>query len=143
MTARRPQLEKEIQSQIEIAIGSEPDLLLLRNSCGHAKFVNEEDGKTWHVPYGLGNGSPDLVGLLRRQFRHRSNDARQVSSPLVVGVWFCLEVKVPGEYATPEQEKVHKLWRRFGAFVAVVHGVAEARAALARARDWAETGDQH
>lgn len=108
-------LEAEIQRQIEAAIGAEPDLLLLKNSVGLARHVSK-DGKQFHVPYGLGKGSPDLVGML-------------------CGRWFCIEVKVPGEDAEPEQAKCHEAWARFGAFIRVAHSVDEARAALAEARE--------
>lgn len=114
---RRSTLETEIQRQIELAIGAEPDLLLLRNSVGLAKYFDDKELKEWKVPYGLGVGSPDLVAILAPR-----------------GTWFCLEVKCPGEKARPEQEKCHRTWKQFGAFVAVVHGVDEARAALKEAR---------
>ena len=44
------------------------------------------------VPYGLGTGSPDLVGILAPQ-----------------GTWFTLEVKCVGEKPTDEQLHVHAL----------------------------------
>ena len=115
--SRRPVLESEIQRQILAAIGSEWDYLVLKNSVGVAQHY-AADGKSWKVPYGLGVGSPDLVGIL---------------APL--GRWLCFEVKCPGEEATKEQEIVHSIWRGFGAFVFVVHSVEETRAALKQMRD--------
>lgn len=129
--APRSPLEKKIQADIEAAIGSEPDLLLMRNSCGAAEYFDEKTGKAWHVPYGLGTGSPDLVGILLTSCCGCKRPRCSIGS---VGRWFCLEVKRPGEEATDEQEKVHEVWRRFGAFVEVVHSVEEARQSLARAR---------
>lgn len=117
--ARKSPLEKRIQTEIEAAIGSEPDLLLLRNSTGHAEYFNEADGKSWHVPYGLGVGSPDLVGLLKR------GD---------FAVWFCLEVKSEVGTVSEEQAKCHRIWKRFGAMVFVVRNVEEAKKALSIAR---------
>ena len=140
---RRSTLEKQIQRDIEADLGAEPDLLLLRNSVGQARYVNEEDGKEFFVPYGLGTGSPDLVSMLRVDLVKRGTVPGTTERPSrgslargrgSVGVWFCLEVKCPGEDATPEQEKVHAIWRRFGAIVEVVHSVVEARDALNRAR---------
>ena len=110
------QRENALQRDIQAAIGAEPDLLLFKNSVGHARFVND-DGREYTVPYGLGKGSPDLVGILAPS-----------------GRWFCLELKVPGEDATDEQQKVHDVWRRFGALVYAVHSVDEARAGLEDAR---------
>ena len=110
------QHENALQRDIQAAIGAEPDLLLMKNSVGHARFVDDE-GRRYTVPFGLGKGSPDLVGILAPH-----------------GVWLALELKVPGEDATAEQSKVHEVWRRFGALVYVVHSVDEARAALIDAR---------
>lgn len=125
MSGRRQQLEKKVQRDIELALGAEPDLLLLKNSVGQARFVDAE-GKEFFVPYGLGKGSPDLVGLLRIS----------VVAPVdrLVSIWFCLEVKAEGGVLSPDQEKTHAIWRRFGAFVDTVRSVGEARAALDRAR---------
>ena len=114
--SKRPKLEKTIQAEIEAAIGAEPDFLLLRNAVGKATFYNDE-GKAYHSAFGLGTGSPDLVGILGPH-----------------GRWLCLEVKVPGEEAEPHQEVCHQQWRVFGALVYVVHSVDEARSALTAAR---------
>lgn len=107
--------EGALQARIEIALGAESDLILLRNTVGHVKYYDERTGEPRHVTFGLTPGSPDLVGILS-------------------GRWFCLEVKVPGEDADPHQAKLHGIWRRFGALVYVVHSVEEARAALVDAR---------
>ena len=125
--SRRSKLEKVVQREIELALGAQPDLMLLRNSLGLAKYVSD-DGKAFSVPYGLGEGSPDLVGILRSCVQWNA------FRTLDVGRWFCLEVKAPGEKATDEQEKCHDVWRKFGAFVAVVDSAEAARAALERAR---------
>lgn len=123
---RRSTLEKEIQRRIEEELGAEPDFLLMRNSVGHATYVDHQTGKEWHVPYGLGVGSPDLVGMLRVEARW----LRDVAIPIRLGAWVCLEVKCPGEVAEAEQRKVHAVWRAFGACVAVVTSPEEARQAL-------------
>lgn len=111
--------ETAIQRDIELALGSEPDLLVIRNSVGVARH-HTDDGRAYTVPYGLGVGSPDLVGLLRGE----DGQAR----------WFCLEIKADGGRVSAEQEKCHRVWRSFGAFVAVVRSVDEARSALREAR---------
>ena len=114
-----PRSEAAILRDIELALGAEPDLLLLRNSVGATQYTNARTGKSHAVKFGLGEGSPDLVGILRQGSR---------------GLWFCLEVKREGEEAEPHQAKCHEQWRRFGAFVAVVHSKVEALAALRSAR---------
>lgn len=126
---RRDVLERQIQAEIERAIGAEPDFLLLRNSVGRARYVTD-DGREYFVPYGLGVSSPDLVGILRV----RVTAYQGAYFPRTVGIWLCLEVKAEGEDATDEQKKCHAIWRRFGAIVDVVHSVSGARAALERAR---------
>lgn len=114
-TAKR--MESILQRNIEIAIGSEPDFLLLRNSVGRAQHINETTGKTFYVPYGLGVGSPDLVGVL---------------APW--GTFIGMEVKDPNGVVEPHQATSHELWRRFGAIVFVVRSVDEAKQVLQHAR---------
>jgi hypothetical protein len=115
-------LEKEVQRQIEVEIGAEPDLLLMKNSVGVAKYFDDR-GKEFVVPYGLGIGSPDLVGVLR-----------VVVAGVVVGVWLCLEVKPAEGDLEPDQVRCHAAWRQFGAIVETVRSPKEARDALNRAR---------
>lgn len=119
---RRSTLEKKIQADIEADLGSEPDLLLLRNAVGKATYVDGE-AKEYHVPFGLGVGSPDLVAILRVE-----------TGIAPIGLWLCFEVKAEEGDVDPEQEKCHAIWRRFGALVVVVRSVAEAREALEEAR---------
>ena len=88
---KRSTLEKKIQADIEIALGAEPDLLLLRNAVGKATYVND-DAHEFHVPFGLGLGSPDLVAML-------CVPGRQLAG------WFCLEIKADEGDVDPEQEK--------------------------------------
>jgi len=114
-TAKR--IETIIQRNIEAAIGAEPDFLLLRNSVGKAHYTNEKTGKTYHVPYGLGEGSADLVGVL---------------APW--GTFIGMEVKDPNGVVEPHQGHNHEVWRRFGALVYVVRSVEDARQALKQAR---------
>ena len=118
---KRSTLEKKIQADIEAALGCEPDLLLLRNAVGKATYVND-DAHEFHVPFGLGVGSPDLVAMLL------------VPTQPVVAVWFCLEVKADEGQVDPDQENCHRIWRRFGALIHVVRSVAEGRAALEASR---------
>lgn len=109
--------ETAIMREIELALGAEPDVLLLRNNVGVAKHVHERTGRTWHVVYGLGPGSPDLVCIVAPLGR-------------VVG----LEVKRPGEKPSEAQLVCRSAWRSFGAVVETVTSVDEARAVLARVR---------
>ena len=122
MTARRPapsasKPEAVILREIMIAIGAEPDVLLMRNQVGAVERFDERTNTTRVERYGLGVGSADLVAILAPS-----------------GRWFCLEVKSATGSVEPEQTKWHERARGFGAFVAVVRSAEEARAALERAR---------
>jgi hypothetical protein len=115
VSGRRNRLEGPIQAEIEAGIGSEPDFLLLRNTVGEVRYFDEKTGNSRFIKYGLGKGSPDLVGILR-------------------GRWVCFEVKAAESDLSDDQIRVHAIWERFGALIFVVRSVGEARAALAEAR---------
>lgn len=114
-------LENKVQREIELALGSQEDLMLLRNTVGAAKFYDEKTAKRRMLTYGLGTGSPDLVGILYDEFTG-------------LGVWFCIECKAPGESSTVKQLEVAKAWEAFGALVYECHSVEEALQALEHAR---------
>jgi hypothetical protein len=81
---------------------------LYRNSVGFDSRLN--------IPYGLGKGSPDLVGGL-----------------VGTGRWFCIETKSATGVESPEQLAWRSVHRRRGAFVATARTVEQALAALDRA----------
>lgn len=114
-------LENKVQRDIELALGAEADLMLLRNTVGAAKFYDEKTAKRRMLTYGLGTGSPDLVGILYDEFTG-------------LGVWFCIECKAPGETSTVKQREVRQAWEAFGALVYECHSVNEARMSLDLAR---------
>jgi hypothetical protein len=89
---------------------------------GRARVVRNNVGfdELLKIPYGLGRGSPDLVGLLRGS-----------------GRVFCLEVKAPGGRASREQTLWADVMRRDGAFVAFVNSPEQAIEALTRAENGA------
>ena len=108
--------ETVIQQQIRLALGGESDLTLWRNSTGMAEHLDQH-GRTFRQRYGLAVGSADLVGIL---------------AP--TGRMVALEVKTARGRTTPEQDQWLALVRARGGFAAVVRTVADARAAIARAR---------
>ena len=120
----RNHIESAIVREILETLGAEPDLVLFRNSVGRAQMVDSNTGKAFYVTFGLGVGSPDIVGILKREINGQE-----------LGQWFCLEVKKPGAGSSPEQEKCAKIWRWFGAFVGTVSSVEAAREALVRAKE--------
>lgn len=113
MSKAKKREESIVQAGIRRAIGAEKDFDLFRNNVGEALF-----GKA-RVAYGLGTGTPDLVGML---------------SVWGVAIWVAFEVKAPGEEPSLEQRRVHAAWRARGVFVFVVHSVDEAVAMLEYAR---------
>lgn len=103
--------ESTISSLIRKAIARDGRALVTRNNVG---VLRDERGVP--VRYGLGIGSPDLVGLLT-----------------ATGRVFCLEVKQPGKKATTHQLAWARACRARGGFCATVHSAEEAMAALDRA----------
>lgn len=95
-------------------LGLEADLRLFRNNVGVAEFYGSK------VRYGLLVGSSDLIGIL-------APSGRLIS----------LECKSETGRLTDEQDKWLRMVRRMGGFACVVRSVAEARAALKRAREGA------
>ena len=108
--------ETAIQEAVRLALGAEVDLVLWRNSTGQTEEWSAKGGVR-HMRYGLAKGSADLVGILAPH-----------------GRLVALEVKTPTGRVAPEQEQWLALVRRMGGFACVVRSVADARAALARAR---------
>jgi hypothetical protein len=97
----------------------EPDLELFRNNVG-SMFTR---------------GRMIEFGLRSKAHRTGSSDRIGILGPH--GRWFCLEVKARGakpQKHEPEQKRFRATIRRLGGFAAVVHDVAEAEAALDRAR---------
>lgn len=108
---RQPGPEATISHDIRLALGSEPDLVLWRNSTG----AGEVEGR-WQS-WGLCKGGADLVGMLGPHAR-----------------WFCLETKSKRGRHEDDQKLFAALVRRHGGFYALARSVADARAALERAR---------
>lgn len=100
--------ETDLLHRIREALVETGHVMLFRNNVG---FDRER-----RVKYGLGLGSPDLVGLLRPSGR------------------LCgFEVKTPIGRVSKEQNLWHAAARSAGGFVAVVRSVDDAMLALHRA----------
>lgn len=123
--------ESQIQQAIRVALGSEDDLVLWRNSTGQTEEWNPSDGSSRALRYGLAVGSADLVGILRTEIPRSMHS----DFPRYIGRFFALEVKTPTGRVRPEQTTWLDLVRRMCGFAAVVRSVDEAKAALARARN--------
>lgn len=62
-TRARSKEETLILRDIERQLGSLPGVIIYRNNVGEAVY-NTEAGKEYHVPYGLGPGTPDLIVIV-------------------------------------------------------------------------------
>lgn len=100
--------ETPILHAVRDALAATGKLMLVRNNCG----VDLARG----VRYGLGVGSPDLVGILRP-----------------TGRMACFKVKSKTGRLSRGQRQWHQAARAAGAFVAVVRSPEAALEALARA----------
>jgi hypothetical protein len=110
--------EKQIQSQILLALGSRPDVRLFRN---HVGGVRGEDGR-WH-DFGLAKGSADLIGW----------QSIEVTPEMVgrrLAVLVSIEVKGPGGRVRPEQKNWAEQVARVGGVAVIARSVEEAKAAL-------------
>ena len=112
--------ERQLQRDVFASLGAEPGLVLMRNQVGRGERFDARTHDVRHETYGLGMGSPDIVGILWPS-----------------GRWFCLELKASTGRVSDGQERWHRMARTMGAFVAVVRSVGEARSALERARNGA------
>ncbi len=81
----------------------------LGHPCWRNNVGKLQDARGRWVTYGLGIGSPDLIGIVRP-----------------TGRMLCIEVKVPGKDPEPHQECWHRAARAAGALVIVAHSVEEA-----------------
>ncbi len=118
-----PTPEAAVRQAVMDAIGALPDLLVMSNPIGTARFETER-GRWRYVDYGLEVGSPDLVAMM----------------PWVCGdvrgaQWIGLELKAPGKAPKPHQEECHRRWRAHGAWVwPAITSAAEAVEAVEQAR---------
>lgn len=102
--------EREIQHNIRLALGTDPRVVLWRNSVG----VAETGGRKQR--FGLAVGSSDLIGVLRPS-----------------GRFIAMEIKTMIGRLSPEQQQYLQLIRQAGGFACVVRSVADARDAIDRA----------
>jgi hypothetical protein len=128
--------EAQVEREVLLALGRAPGVLVLKNEVGSgltgdvvhalqralepwgplAQAAAHAVLQRHRIVYGLGKGSPDLVGI-------------------VDGRAFALELKAPDGALADHQAAWHVAARRRGAFVAVVRSAEEANQAVARCRE--------
>lgn len=107
--------ESRLLSEIRLALGRDPRVVLWRNNTGSAL---QDYGSAGLKPlrYGLAVGSSDLIGLVRPS-----------------GRFVALEVKSPRGQVSREQAMFLALVESMGGVARVVRSVDEARAAIEEA----------
>lgn len=106
--SNNPANETQLLFAIRDALLATQRVLLWRNNTGRL-----QDARGRWIQYGLGLGSPDLVGILRPH-----------------GRMIAVEIKMPGKVPEVHQASWHAAARDAGALVIVAHSVEEALAGL-------------
>ena len=108
--------ETALMKNIRCALNKTGRVRVVRNQVAKGWFSRTQGGaEAWYMTFGLGLGSPDLVGTLRG------------------GRCFCVEVKSSTGRVEEDQTRWHKSARAWGIFVCVARSEKEALDALARA----------
>lgn len=123
-------LEKEIQHEVRLALGTQPGCVWWRNNVGQAEFVSPQ-GQISRVKYGLSEGSSDLIGLV-------SVPITQAMVGQVIGRFCALELKKPGASTEKERREKQEMFRnlvnRMGGYAEVITDPQQSLPALYRAR---------
>ena len=106
----RKRIERDIVREILVALNRIPDVRATRNNVGRI-----EDSRGVPVTFGLGEGSPDLVGVIT---------FGGPSHPFAIA--FAIEVKQPGRYPTRIQRAWHKVAARRGMLTETCRDAGEA-----------------
>jgi hypothetical protein len=94
--------ESQLQDAVRLALGADPELLLLRNNIGKAEIRGR-----W-VAYGVGGpGGADLIGIFRGRF-------------------VAVEIKTATGRQSPEQRMFQQLVERKGGVYVVLRSVEDA-----------------
>jgi len=126
----KSRLEKEIQHEVRLALGTQPGCVFYRNNVGQAEFVSPQ-GAISNVKYGLCEGSSDLIGLVSIAI-----------TPEMVGKtiarFTAIELKKVGASTEKKRAALQQMFRdlvnRMGGYSEVITDPQQALPALARAR---------
>jgi hypothetical protein len=123
-------LEKEIQYEVRLALGTQPGCVFYRNNVGQAQFISP-DGRVSNVKYGLCEGSSDIIGYVS-----------VLVTPEMVGKtiarFVAFELKKPGAGTEKKRRELQQMFRdlvsRHGGYAEVLTDPQQTLPALARAR---------
>lgn len=103
--------ESQLQDQIRVALGMDPDVVLFRNNIGHATMRHGA-----RVTFGVGGpGGADLIGMFRGRF-------------------VAVEIKTATGRQSPEQRKFEALVKARGGVYVILRSVEDALAWVADMR---------
>lgn len=127
--------EAEVERRILRSVGRSPGVLLLKNEVGQGYAASVR----WALQQALKFYGPAVIASAEAALlRHRLTWGLGVGSPDLVGAVdgraFCLEVKAEDGVVAPHQETWHAAARRLGVHVEVARSEDEAAAAIARCR---------
>lgn len=126
----KSRLEKEIQDEARLALGTQPGCAFYRNNVGQAEFVSPQ-GAISRVKYGLCEGSSDLIGIV-------SVAITPEMVGKVIGRFAAFEFKKPGSSTEKRRAEMQRMFRelvsRYGGYSEVLTDPQQALPALARAR---------
>jgi hypothetical protein len=107
--------EAEVLAAVLRLAHGRTDLVLWRNTVGHATEY-DAGGRARHITYGLGPGSPDVVGVLTVEG---------------LAVWVAIECKAPRGRVAPEQAQWLAAAERRGIACGVARSAEEAAEIIA------------
>lgn len=130
----RKKKETQISRGVLVAVNRIPGVRVSRNNNGRSPIpCSACRGKlcracamrlAFPITFGLGDGSPDLVGLITIGGHFSAVPALRELEPFAVA--FGIEVKQPGKDATPDQRAWHRVALARGMHVCTVTNTADA-----------------
>ena len=117
--APRKRVETDIVREILVGVNAIAGVRAARNNVGTI-----EDVRGIPVTFGLGEGSPDIVGVISFGGVESTISSLRRMRPFAIA--FGIEVKQPKRYATPKQKAWHAVARRRGFSTCVARSDHEA-----------------
>lgn len=123
--------ESVIQAEIRLALGSDPDVVLWRNSAGTAEHFDDRTATVRKQRFGLTVGASDLIGIVMVPVLIHTPDGFVECR---FGRFLALEIKRPGGKPSDEQRMFIELVRAKGGVAEVVDSAISALEVVAKAK---------
>lgn len=129
----RRQDEAQLGADIKLLVNEQPDFMIWRNAVVPAGMYRRVDPRTGELgpPVFLRAGEPGSPDYMGFQAMGATYQGRSV----MLGRFFGLEIKVPGEVPDSHQAAWAERARRYGAFSGWADSIEATTAALERARN--------